>query len=147
MKARYAVQALVYMASQSRDEGTFVARKIAEAEDIPQKFLEEILLDLRKEGILQSKAGKSGGYKLKIPAPKISLQIVFQAISDPMAVNSAQDNRAASALLDDVGYLLDPVEQELKAVRLNVLERVTIDQLVKRKAEMTRDESALDFQI
>lgn len=147
MKARYAVQALVHMASQPADAGAFVARKVAQAEDIPQKFLEEILLDLRKDGILQSKAGKSGGYRLKKTPASVTLQHVFQAINDPLAATPSQESRSIASTLDDISYLLDPVEKELKNARLAVLQAITIDQLVRRKAKKARESVVLDFQI
>jgi Rrf2 family protein len=147
MKARYAVQALVYMASQSSEENAFVARKVAQAEDIPQKFLEEILLDLRKDGILQSKAGKSGGYRLKKRPSEISLQQVFHAISDPIAITSPSESHTPTTHVDDVSYLLAPIEKELKTARLRVLQAATIEQLVKRKAKRAKEEPVLDFQI
>lgn len=62
-KAKYAIHALIYLA-KNQDEGPILISKIAEREKIPQKFLEAILLDLKKDGILGSKKGKGGGYYL-----------------------------------------------------------------------------------
>ena len=60
-KAKYAMLALVHLAKH-QDEGPVLISKIAEEENIPQKFLEAILLDLKKDGMLASKKGKGGGY-------------------------------------------------------------------------------------
>jgi len=60
-KTKYALNALVYLAKKY-GEGPIVISRVAESENIPQKFLEAILLDLKKAGILRSKKGKGGGY-------------------------------------------------------------------------------------
>jgi Rrf2 family protein len=66
-KAKYAMLALVHLAKH-QDEGPILISRIADDERIPQKFLEVILLDLKKDGVLASKKGKGGGYYL-IKAP------------------------------------------------------------------------------
>lgn len=150
MKARYAVQALVYMASRADQEETFVARKIAQAEDIPQKFLEEVLLDLRKDGLLVSKAGKSGGYRFKVKAESITLQDVFQAISDPLALGplSVSANSPKGALAsDDIDGLLQPVERSLHKARRDVLSDVTIASLAASRLARSQEALVHDFQI
>lgn len=67
-KAKYAMHALVHLAKRM-DEGPVLISEIAEQEHIPQKFLEAILLELKKDGVLASKKGKGGGYYL-IKAPE-----------------------------------------------------------------------------
>ena len=62
-KTKYAINALVYLAKKV-DEGPILISEIATAEKIPQKFLEAILLDLKKAGILASNKGKGGVYYL-----------------------------------------------------------------------------------
>ena len=62
-KTKYAINALVYLAKQTPKEPILIS-EIAEHENIPKKFLETILLDLRNAGILNSKKGKGGGYYL-----------------------------------------------------------------------------------
>jgi len=151
MKARYAVQALVYMASHVDQEETFVARKIAQAEDIPQKFLEEVLLDLRKDGLLASKAGKSGGYRFKVRAESITLQHVFQAISDPLALNptATATNTSLRRLFvaDDIDSLLQPIESALYKARHAVLSDVTIASLAATRLARSQEALVHDFQI
>jgi len=71
-KAQYALQALMYMADKSSNEPTLIA-EIAKKRKIPLKFLENILLQLKNEGILESKKGKGGGYFFRIPPKDIPL--------------------------------------------------------------------------
>ena len=90
-KAKYAMLALVHLAKH-QEEGPILISRIAEEEHIPQKFLEAILLDLKKDGVLASKKGKGGGYYL---------------IRDPEEVNMADVMRlfdGAIALLPCVTY-------------------------------------------
>ena len=62
-KAKYAIKALLALAEHDREEPVRIA-DLARDEQIPAKFLELILLDLRNQGILQSRKGKGGGYLL-----------------------------------------------------------------------------------
>lgn len=90
-KSKYAINALVYLAKH-KDDGPIIISQIAEAQNIPQKFLESILLDLKNAGILSSKKGRGGGYYL---------------ISDPDDVNLADVMRlfdGAIAFLPCVTY-------------------------------------------
>ena len=77
-KAKYALNALVYL-SKEYNKGPVLISQIAENEKIPQKFLELILLDLKRIGILNSKKGKGGGYYL-IKSPEKGLKRVVQAL-------------------------------------------------------------------
>ena len=148
MKAKYAVQALIHMALRST-ETSFVARKIAQAEEIPQKFLEEILLDMRKAGILRSKAGKCGGYSFRTQPENITLQDTFKAISDPLASQgfNASSNPTDFTRVRDIDYLLEPIERRLHAARRSVLAEITITQLAEQLQTREEDELVPDFQI
>src|SRR6218665_4153505 len=107
MKATYAIQALVCIASRPLDT-VFVAWKIAQVENIPQKFLEEILLDLRKEGILRSKTGKCGGYYLQRTPEEVRLKDILGAINDPLATNLRflANDRGAGQPVDLIASIL-----------------------------------------
>lgn len=65
-KSKYAINALVYLARQAREnsERKVQVAEISEAQNIPRKFLETILLELKRNGILESKMGRGGGYYL-----------------------------------------------------------------------------------
>jgi len=84
-KTKYAINALVYLAKRT-DEGPILISEIAEAEHIPQKFLEAILLDLKKAGILASKKGKGGGYYLLKPTFEINIADVMRLLEGPIAL-------------------------------------------------------------
>lgn len=145
MKATYAIQALVCMASRPSDTA-FVAWKIAQVENIPQKFLEEILLDLRKEGILRSKTGKSGGYYLQRKPEDVRLKDILNAINDPLAINARiqSSDRAGEQRPDLIGS----IRTKIAEAQNTVLDGITLADLVKiRQEQLMQTVESLDFQI
>ena len=81
-KAKYAFRALLAIASEG---GALTSTEIARRHAIPHKFLEQILLDLKKAGILESRRGKSGGYVMLRPADTISFGEVLRLFEGPLA--------------------------------------------------------------
>jgi Rrf2 family protein len=84
-KTQYAFKALMYLSEQQDKEPVLIA-EIAKKKKIPLKFLENILLELKKDGILDSKKGKGGGYYLRMPANKIPLARIIRKIDGPIAM-------------------------------------------------------------
>ena len=82
-KARYALHSLIVLAERGGDQPMMIA-DIAEEANVPRKFLEQILLGLRNEGLLASKRGVGGGYMLKRMAGKITVGSVVRAMDGPM---------------------------------------------------------------
>ena len=83
-KTQYAFQALSYMAQLPGNEPLLIA-EISKKKKIPLKFLENILLILRKDGILESKKGKGGGYFFKLKPSQIPLARVIRLLDGPIA--------------------------------------------------------------
>ncbi len=84
-KARYALRAAAYLAERPAGVPVQIA-EIAAARSIPLKFLEAILLELRKAGFLASKKGKGGGYCLAQASSDISLAAIIRVIDGPIAM-------------------------------------------------------------
>jgi Rrf2 family protein len=82
-RADYAVRAVVQLASLQPASAT--RQQLAEAQDIPGKFLETILGDLRRAGILDAQRGATGGYRLTRPAAEITLADIVRATEGPLA--------------------------------------------------------------
>jgi Rrf2 family protein len=80
-KARYALRALIALA---RSESMMIA-DIAEQQQIPRKFLEQILLDLKHQGIVSSRRGRLGGYGLLLPSDQITFGRILRIIDGPIA--------------------------------------------------------------
>nr|WP_277612698.1 Rrf2 family transcriptional regulator [Eudoraea chungangensis] len=84
-KTKYGLKALTYLASKPKNEPVQIA-EIAEHENISQKFLETILLSLRKTGFLGSKKGKGGGYYLIKDPSDIKMTSVIRILEGPIAM-------------------------------------------------------------
>lgn len=84
-KAKYALHALLYLADRPSGEPTQIA-DIAESQKMPRKFLELILLELKRHGLVRSTRGKHGGYALAKPAESISFGQVVRYIDGPLAL-------------------------------------------------------------
>ncbi len=85
-RSRYALRAMLYLASLPADTPPVPMNRIAEAANIPRKFLELILADLRDAQFLLSHRGKMGGYVLTRRAEMISLGEVIRVIEGPLAL-------------------------------------------------------------
>ena len=83
-KADYAIRACVELAA-ARRSGPVKGERIAQAQEIPLKFLENILGDLRQAGLVRSQRGAEGGYWLARPAAEITLAEVIRAVEGPLA--------------------------------------------------------------
>lgn len=83
-KAKYALKALIALAKAGHGETMQIA-DIANSQDIPQKFLERILLDLRNRGYVVSRRGAHGGYALLKPASEIMYGEILRLIDGPIA--------------------------------------------------------------
>lgn len=83
-KSKYALRALIALAEAPEGAPVFIA-DIAETQAIPRKFLEQILLDLKKQGLVVSRRGKMGGYLLLRRAETITFGEVLRIIDGPLA--------------------------------------------------------------
>ncbi len=84
-KTKYGLKALTFIARRGDDVPVQVS-VIAKSEQIPQKFLESILLTLRKSGVLGSKKGKHGGYYLRHKPSEIKMTDVMRVLEGPIAM-------------------------------------------------------------
>lgn len=84
-RARYALKALVRLARDAAD-GPVQIGVLAESEDIPRKFLEIILVELKRHGLVQSVRGKRGGYRLARPPHEITFGDVLRMTDGPLAL-------------------------------------------------------------
>ncbi|MEU9138946.1 Rrf2 family transcriptional regulator [Streptomyces sp. NPDC048404] len=82
-RADYAVRAALQLAA-SPDDVPLKAEAIADAQDIPHKFLESILNGMRRGGLVLSRRGGNGGYRLARPAETISIADVIRAVDGPL---------------------------------------------------------------
>ena len=83
-KAKYGLKAMVYLTRHAQ-EGSVLIAEIAEAENIPKKFLDAILLELKNRGFLSSKKGKGGGYTLAKAPERIMVGDIVRVLDGPLA--------------------------------------------------------------
>jgi Rrf2 family protein len=141
-KADYAVRAAVELAAAG---DMVTGDHIAQATGIPHNFLENILRDLRRAGVVESRRGQAGGYVLAKPADEISIADVIRAVEGPLAnvrglSPEALDYGGSAAKLRDVWVAL-------RASVRSVLEGVTLADVVRGDLpphvdELTRDADA-----
>lgn len=84
-KSQYAFKALTYLTEKYND-GPVLISEIARKKKIPLKFLENILLELKKADILDSKKGKGGGYFLKKSPEKVKVATIIRLVNGPIAM-------------------------------------------------------------
>jgi Rrf2 family protein len=84
-KTQYGLKALGYLASRY-GEGPVLIADISHEKNIPIKFLENILLHLKKHGVLESKKGKGGGYYLSKPPAKTTIAAAIRMLEGPIAL-------------------------------------------------------------
>ncbi len=127
MKTQYAFKALMYLA-QKDTSGPVLIAEIADKKNIPLKFLENILLELKKAGVLDSKKGKGGGYFFNENPSKIKLARVMRLIDGPIAllpcvsINFYQQCKNC----DEKTCGLSEVMKEVRDATLNILENKTV---------------------
>src|SRR4051812_25866396 len=95
-KAKYALRAMLDLAARGEDgdgRPVFIA-DVAARQDIPRRFLENILLELRKHGLVVSHRGKAGGYALARAAEDITYADVIRAIDGPLALTPCTSKTA-----------------------------------------------------
>ncbi len=84
-KTQYAFHALTYLA-ENEDKGPILISEISQERNISLKFLENILLEMKKAGVLGSKKGKGGGYYLIKPPEEVVLAKIIRALDGPIAL-------------------------------------------------------------
>lgn len=97
-KAEYACLAMLALAGRRPEDPPVRIREIAEAFEIPERYLVQILLQLKGAGLVQSTRGASGGYRLARPADQISVGEVLASIDGPSEPPRTPDQPAARAL-------------------------------------------------
>src|SRR6476646_5933479 len=120
-KADYAVRAVLVLAAH-QGEGPIKGELVARAQELPLKFVENILGELKHAGIVASQRGPEGGYRLAVPADEISLAEVIRVVDGPIAAVAGV--RAAE--------VVPGVWLEARGMLRSVLETITFARLVER---------------
>jgi Rrf2 family protein len=127
-KTDYAIRAALELAAAASDDKPLKGERIATAQAIPLRFLENILMQLRHAGLVESRRGAEGGYRLARPAAEVTLADVIRAIDGPLAgVGGA---RPETLGFEGVAAPMRDVWIAVRASLRNVLERVTLAEVI-----------------
>ncbi len=142
-KVDYAIRALVTLAAS--DGGPIKAEALAAAQEIPLNFLENILGDLRRAGIVATQRGQVGGYRLARPAKQITLADVIRPLDGPLA--AVRGVRPEALQYTEPAEHVQNVWVAVRASLRAVLEEVTLEDVVSGKlprkvAKLTEDPDA-----
>jgi Rrf2 family protein len=139
-RAKYALNALVELA-RSADEGPLTAATIAERARVPGKFLEAILLDLRKAGMIDTRKGRTGGHKLAKRPDAINAAEVFRLFDGAIAlVPCATHNyyERCEECADEATCGIRQVFLEVRAGTVERLKQATIADLLARETRLRK---------
>jgi Rrf2 family protein len=140
-KGVYAVRAVFALARHGRQRGPLRMADIASEQNIPPRYLEAILNQLRRAGIIQSQRGPDGGYVLVQAASSLTVAMVIQAVQ-----GHAQLVRRRSRQRPVVGDVIAQLLQRSAEAAASVLDNTSLAQLVDEDATMQRNK-ALMFDI
>lgn len=150
-RGEYALRALIDLGiAQEANYPIVQIRELAQKENIPVKFLEAILIDLKEAGFLKSKRGKRGGYSLAKPADTISIGDVVRKIEGPLAPIAcvSQTCYEPCSCPDEAHCGLRMVMLEVRNAIAGILDGYTLKQTVDVTVQqMRKDHIALPFQM
>lgn len=119
-KGEYALRAMMALAKDG--ESAMTITQVATSQDLPKKFLEQILLALKSAGLVRSKAGPKGGYILAEPARQITVGRILSAVEEPISHGrpplSGEENLAPSQVVTLLEDIRTYVRNKLETVSL-----------------------------
>lgn len=127
-KAKYALRALLMLAEAPADELVLI-QEIADRQKVPKKFLELILVELKRHGFAHSQRGRSGGYCLARPADAITFGQVIRAIDGPIAplpCASITGYRKCPDCADEQTCAIRKVMRTVRDAMSEILDRTTL---------------------
>jgi Rrf2 family protein len=129
-KSDYALRALIEIARRS-DDGPVSAEEIGRLQDIPHGFLQAILADLRRAGVLVAQRGQSGGWRMNKDADQVTVADVIRAVDGPLV--SIYGLRPEAVEYNERAAVLQHVWIASRRSLRDVLESVTVRQLADGK--------------
>ncbi len=136
-KCKYAIHALVHMARDPEEK--FLIKDISEACNIPKKFLEAILLDLKRSGVLGSKQGKGGGYFLRMKPADVNLAEVVRQFDGAIALVSCAAHKfyePCAECEDEETCTVHDAFLQIRNATVEMLKADTLESLVKKETKL-----------
>jgi len=149
LRGEYALRALLVL-GQNHEQGVVRIQTISDQQNIPKRFLEQILNDLKSAGMVQSRRGVAGGYRLAKRPEQISLASVVRHIEGALASVSCVSERfyEKCSCPDESRCAIRAVMKEVREAVVKIAERVTLAELCERALTLqTEPLNPLDFVI
>ena len=147
-KTKYGLHALFHL-SKKYNKGPVLIADLAREENIPKKFLELILLDLKNHGILESKKGKGGGYQLARHPSEIKLGYVIRILEGPLAPVSCVSQTAykpCKECKDEHHCGIRLVMKDVREAIANILDKTSLADVISKVKNLS-GEMTLHYQI
>ena len=146
LRGEYALRALLVLGQQSR-RAVVRIEVISRQQNIPKRFLEQILNDLKSIGVVESKRGVAGGYRLARAPEEISLAAVIRHIEGALAPVSCVSERfyEKCSCPDEARCPIRSVMKEVRDAVVTIMEKLTVADLCERASREAA--GALDFVI
>jgi len=141
-KGDYALKAILNL-TLNYGKGVVTIQDIAKRADIPFKFLEQVLLDLKRGGFVESKRGKEGGYSLAKAPSKIKVSDVIRFIDGPIEPIACVE-KGYSGCNDIYACIFRKMWQEVTRATSNIIDKVTFEDLAK---DVQRKKGGLTYSI
>jgi Rrf2 family protein len=148
-KSKYALKALIVLAKEY-GQGPILISDIAQREGIPPKFLELILLELKNQGILQSRKGKGGGYFLGREPRLISVGHVVRVLDGPIAPLPCVSKTAymrCRECRDEKSCGIRMVMKEVRDATAKIMDSTSLADILKRIESVATGKASLSFAI
>jgi Rrf2 family protein len=149
LRGKYALRALIVLGLNTQSTVVRI-QAISEQQNIPKRFLEQILNDLKAGGLVESKRGVAGGYRLRRPPDQITLAEIIRYIEGPLApVSCVSVNFYERCTCpDEAGCAIRSVMKEVRDAVVKILEGFTLAQLCERARQLEgQPAAAIDFSI
>jgi len=149
MKAKYALLAALSLAREPNRKLVLIS-DLAEKENIPRKFLEQILRELKNEGILDSKIGKGGGYHLNRSPQSITIGQIIQAIDgslSPLPCLEQTEHPKCKECRDEQTCAIRLVMKDVRDAISKILDGTTLAEARERADRAARAQSILMYHI
>ena len=140
-KSKYAIKALIYLAKKKESNTPVLIEEISKEERIPKKFLEAILLDLRKAGYLGSKKGKGGGYYLIKNAEEINMAEVLRIFDGPIALIPCVAHKYYEPCEECLDEVTCPIREVFRVIReqtVATLKENSFSELLSKEKKLKR---------
>ncbi len=111
-KGEYALRAMIALARANGESQTIL--QIATGQEIPKKFLEQILLALKAGRLVTSKAGPRGGYDLALPAETVTVGRILEAVEEPISGVHGNGNDASHSPPGKLGQVIDEIRLHIR---------------------------------